>query len=45
MKVLNVRSFEICHLLLKHMWDLEKRRKIEDDEDEYVHFICTLYNE
>ena len=39
MKVLNVRKFEICHLLLKHIADLEKQFKFDTIDEEYVSVI------
>ena len=42
MKVLNVRKFEICHLLLKHIADYEKQIRVDRTDEEYVIgiFIC-----
>jgi len=36
MKVLNVRKFEICHLLLKHIADLEKQIRVDGTDEAYV---------
>ena len=36
MKVLNVRKFEICHLLLKHIAELEKQIRVDGTDEEYV---------
>ena len=39
MKVLDVRRFEIFHLLLKHIAELEKQKKFDEIDEEYVPVI------